>query len=300
VLHFFSWLLASIGYATCSEDRQVALANLDLAFGDAMSPEEKRRIARASFDTLARNLCDLVWAGGAKPEALLNLVDFSDAHRFITQELQVADKGIVFILPHLGSWELGGLACGLIGIPLTTIAEPGTNPHIDDMITIARRSTGHKIVPPRNSMLTMVRAAMRRQPVALFIDVNARRGRGGIWLDFFGVPVYQSVAAAELAIRSNGKIVCSLPSNEPGGRVRVQFLALIDAADTIATDHEGRVRELSEKTLRVYEAYIREHPDQWLWTYKRWKRRPCPERGKYPFYSKYYPETPAEKSVEAS
>jgi lauroyl/myristoyl acyltransferase len=35
------------------------------------------------------------------------------------------------------------------------------------------------------------------------------------------------------------------------------------------------------------EELVREHPDQWLWTYKRWKRRPTEERGRFPFYSKF-------------
>ncbi len=292
-------MLAGIAVIFCAEDRMVALANLDIAFGDSMSPADKKRIARKSFGGLSRNLCDLLWAAGQSVDSLQRLTENNQRFRQTVTDLQASRKGVILTLCHIGNWEVAGLIVGTGGTKMTTIAEPGTNPHIDDMITIARRSTGHRIVPPRNSMLAMVRAAVRCEPVTLFIDANARRGRGGIWVDFFGLPVYQSVAAAELAIRSNGSILCTLPVDLPGGRIRVDFAGIIDSASTVAADHDERVRELTVKTLKVYEDYIRQHPDQWLWTYKRWKRRPMVEKGKFPFYSKYYAEPPATKSVEA-
>jgi lauroyl/myristoyl acyltransferase len=289
VVRGFADVMGSLGWAICAADRKVARANLDLAFGDTLSDARKKKIIHGTFTNLARTLFDLVWAGPKNRDKILKLVDFNHEQLDHIQELIAARKGVIFVLPHFGNWELGGLAWGLLGLQLTTIAEPGVNPHIDDMITDARRSTGHLIVPPRNSMLTMVRAAMRFKMVTLFIDVNARRGRGGIWVDFFGVPVYQSVAAAELALRSNGVIICGLTQNLPGGRLKVDFAPFIDSAQTLATDYNDRVRELTEKALQVYEPIIREHPEQWLWTYKRWKRRPTVERGRFPAYSRAFP-----------
>ena len=164
-----------VGYLLCKQDRKVALANLDLAFGQSRSSPAKKQIARETFRNLSRTMFDLLWASHASPEKLLALAEFNEPELQHIRDLQAAKKGVILIIPHFGNWELSGLAFGAVGVNITTIAEPGTNPHIDDMITRARSSTGHRIVPPRNAMLTMVRAAMRSQPVALFIDVNARQ-----------------------------------------------------------------------------------------------------------------------------
>jgi lauroyl/myristoyl acyltransferase len=52
-------------------------------------------------------------------------------------------------------------------------------------------------------------------------------------------------------------------------------------------DHAQDVLTTSQRCLDLCADLIRKNPEHWLWTYKRWKRRPSPEAGRYPFYSKY-------------
>src|SRR5450759_3353532 len=40
----------------------VALSNLEVAFGDRFSPDERRKIARESFQHFARIMIDLLWS----------------------------------------------------------------------------------------------------------------------------------------------------------------------------------------------------------------------------------------------
>lgn len=280
-------LLGWMGYKLCSEDRRVALANLDIAFGSTLTADRKKQLARESFVTLATSMVGLLWTRRAKPQDILSRIEFDLTQIEQIRAVQAAGRGLVMVIPHLRHWELCGVSYPLVLQPVTAIAEPGVNPHIDDMITDSRRSTGNKIVPPRNALLAMVRDVMRGKPVALFIDVNARRGRGGIWMDFFGIPVYHSVAAAELAIKSKGVIVCCVPRPLPDGRVRIDFSQFIDSSTLAATSREAQVHELSEKCLGYYESVIRQSPELYLWTYKRWKRRPSEPVGPFPFYSKY-------------
>src|SRR5262252_6488046 len=41
---------------------EVALNNLEVAFGGTLSPEERRKIARESFQHFARTMVDLLWS----------------------------------------------------------------------------------------------------------------------------------------------------------------------------------------------------------------------------------------------
>src|ERR1041385_3517319 len=51
-----------LGPAFDREGRRVALANLELVFGDSMSRRERRRIVRQSFRHFGQTMIDLLWS----------------------------------------------------------------------------------------------------------------------------------------------------------------------------------------------------------------------------------------------
>ena len=55
-------VLGSIVFAFDRRGKEVALANLDAAFGDSRTPAEKRRIAVGSYQTFARTMLELFWS----------------------------------------------------------------------------------------------------------------------------------------------------------------------------------------------------------------------------------------------
>ena len=76
-------VLGLAAYLVLAGDRRVALANLDIAFGDAMAPEEKRRLARAAFKTLGRNLAGLFWSPRLNPKNIGRYVELDPAKPLI-------------------------------------------------------------------------------------------------------------------------------------------------------------------------------------------------------------------------
>jgi lauroyl/myristoyl acyltransferase len=279
----------SLGYHLLAEDRRVALANLDLAFGDAMPPREKRRIARSAFRNLARALLGLLWAPRLSADNIRDYAHVDDAGWQHYERLKAAGKGVIVITPHYGDWELMSLACGFFGLKYTTVMEPTKNPAIEQMISRLRCLSGHTTVHPRFAMVKLFKALSRRQDVGVLIDVNARRGRGGVWLDFFGLPVFNTAAIVQMAQRTGAAILFGYSEPLPDGRIVIRVGPEVVPDDT--GDPDADVLSTSQKCLDLCQNLIRDKPDYWLWTYKRWKRRPSPEQGRYPFYSKYDPNT---------
>jgi KDO2-lipid IV(A) lauroyltransferase len=158
-------------------------------------------------------------------------------------------------------------------------------------VTRLRGLSGHTIVHPRFAVVKLFKAVSRGETVAVLVDANARRGRGGVWLDFFGLKVFNTSAVAELAMRTGAAVVfaAAQPVAGNGGRIRILFGPEIEVANT--GDHERDALVTSQRCLDCCAELIRTNPEHWLWTYKRWKRRPSAEVGGYPFYSKYDPNT---------
>ena len=285
----FGGLMGWLAYVLLREDRRVAYANLDIVFGPAMPRHEKRRIVRGTFQNLAANAVGLFWSPRINADNVRQYVDVDDENRGWFEEIRRRGNGVIFITPHYGDWELLSLASGYLGARYTGVMESTKNPAVSETISRLRGRSGHVIVQPRFAVVKLFKAVSRGGTVGILIDVNARRGRGGVWLDFFGLPVFNTSAVAELALRTGAAIVFAAAQPLPGRRIKIRFGPEIPVDRT--GDQQKDVLTTSQRCLDECAKLIRESPDHWMWTYKRWKRRPGPEVGGFPFYSKYDPNT---------
>jgi Kdo2-lipid IVA lauroyltransferase/acyltransferase len=276
--------LGNTAYLLLRRDRRVALANLEIVLRNAVPVSEKRRIARATFRRLASVVLGLFWAPRMTRRRLDSLLDGEETLADL-RGLAARGKGVIVATAHYGDWELACHAMGLLGLPLLIVTEPMPNKRIEMLFERLRASSGNRAVPPRYAALKLFRALRQGGRVAMMVDVNGRRARGGVWLDFFGLQVFNGSALAELALRT-GAAVCFVAAKPlPGGRTRLIHRPPIEFAPT--GDHAADVQALSQQVLDCCRDLIREDPGPWLWTYKRWKRLPTPGAEGYPFYSRY-------------
>lgn len=285
----FATNLGWLAYYILREERRVAHANVDIVFGDTKTPEEKVRIARTALQTLARNLASLFRSSRLSKDNIRRYVDVDDANWQWFQQVRARGKGVIIITPHYGDWEMGSLATGFLGAPYTTVTESFKNDDVGRLMSQLRGRSGHTTVPPRFAVVKLFKALRRGETMAVLIDVNGRRGRGGVWLDFFGLPVFNAAAVADLAVRTGAAIVFTVAHPLPRFRTRLVFGPEVEPVCT--GDPEKDSAATNQRCLDLCADLIRQNPEHWLWTYKRWKRRPSPEEGRYPFYAKYDPNT---------
>lgn len=275
--------LGTCAYLLLPHDRAVAYANLNIAFGDSMPPAQKRRIVRHTFRHFARAVLSMFWAKGKSQEQIMKRYDVENVE--LLRRIQERGKGVVVVSMHFGDWELGSLALGWLGAPMTIVAEPTRNPAIERRVTALRTLSGNRAVAPRFALIRMARTLQQGGVVGMLVDVNGRRNRGGVWLDFFGLPVFNGAAEAVMALRWGAPIIFAHVEHLPNGRGKIVFGP--EVCCNGSGDFDADVKEVSQRCLTLCEELIKQHPEQWLWTYKRWKRRPTEEMGRYPFYSRH-------------
>ncbi|MBN1557635.1 MAG: lysophospholipid acyltransferase family protein [Lentisphaerae bacterium] len=255
--------------------RRVALANLDVAFGARLGADEKVRLARASFVTFARTLLDVFWFAFRTASRLERYVGIDPSF-----EPYFEGGAIIVVTGHIGNWEVMGQAAALRGKPSLSVAAPVKNRAADWLLTRARRSTGQRIVPRRGALRALLRALQEGQGVALLIDQNVEPRKGGVFVDFFGLPAPVTKAPAALARRTGAPLLFAwcLPSG-PGYRIFALPLEPPPASGTADRTHV-------QKLAAMLETVVRKHPGDWLWMYKRWKHGgPGADRTRYPFYA---------------
>lgn len=277
-------VLGWVAFHLLGRERDIALMNLDLAFGSTKSAEEKRRIARSSFQTFARTFLGLFWGQRLNRATLDSVVEFDVEGLRLVEEVRARGKGIMFITLHYGEWEVLGLATALRGFTITIVTEEMRNPHAVRILDRLRGHAGSRIISQRFAMTKLLKALKRGECIALLVDLNAMPNRGGLWLDFFGKPVF-SYSTAALALRTDAPIVAALAHPLPDGRVRVVYGPEITCTPT--GNEEEDLHVLSQKCLQFCEQSIRQRPEFWLWIYRRWKFRPTADPSGYPKYSHY-------------
>lgn len=269
-------------YALDRRLRRVALANLDAAYGDTLTPDEKRRTARAAFQTFALVALDLFWFGVFTRSRIRRYVRF-DA----TMDPLFATAPLVAVTAHLGNWEILGLAVALRGASLLSVAARVKSRVGERLMAYARRRTGQKLAPRRGGLKALVRELRHGGRVALLMDQNTREDEGGAFVEFFGLPATVSQAAATLCARTGAPLFVACCVADRRGVYRAEGRPLIRVGPG-GVPEEAATAEMT----RAIEAMIRRYPGAWMWMYKRWRYVPDgADAAAFPFYARPAPRS---------
>ncbi|MDO8837055.1 MAG: lysophospholipid acyltransferase family protein [Vicinamibacterales bacterium] len=257
--------LGTVFWAVDARHRRAALSNIRLAYGDELSDHQSWQLALASMRHFTRVM-----------------VETAAAHRFAADEdagrirvegvehLRTAHArglGLLAFTGHFGNWELLRLAAAHHGMASLTIARPLDNPVLDARLTRLRGLRGNRVTPKRGAVLAALSHLRDGGSVSMMID--QRSERSGLEVPFFRCRAFAAATLAVLAIRTGAPIVPCCAVLEPDGSWHVVYEPEVEVA---------RTGELQEDSLRIMttctailERWIRQYPEQWLWTHARLK-----------------------------
>ncbi len=176
-------------------------------------------------------------------------------------------RGMIVLSPHLGAWELAGLYLSAQG-PTTTLYKP--QPELDWLIREVRGRAGAALVPAdRQGVRRLIQALRRGEYVGILPDQEPRMSPGSVFAPFFGVPALTMLLINRLARKTGARVIFLFAVRLPRARgFRIHCLPApggIDSEDEIAS---------ASALNRGIESAVNTCPEQYLWAYKRFRRRP--------------------------
>ena len=96
-------------------------------------------------------------------------------------------------------------------------------------------------------------------------DQSPSNPRSAHWMTFLNQETGVMLGSEKLAKSYNSAVVYGRINKEKRGYYSFEFFEITDAPNETA---EG---EITEKATRLLEKDIREYPQYWLWTHRRWK-----------------------------
>lgn len=245
--------------------KQVAMANLDLAFGDSRTPAEKARIYRGAVDNIALVAAefphlDRIAAGSAGRPVTLEGLD-----------QLVPGQGYLCIGAHIGNWELMApfitMSCGY---KAAVVVRPFDDPKVDRAIDALRTRGGVTTIPKDNAGRKIVRLLKEGYLVGILIDQSPREN--GVPVTFFDAPCWATIAPVMIAVRAKVPILPVTSIRNERGEYTLHFYPPLEMTRT--GDLRADLVYNSQRCQDAVEAIVRETPEQWLWLHRRWKERP--------------------------
>jgi len=182
----------------------------------------------------------------------------------VVQQALAEQRGVLYLTPHLGTFEMVGRHCARL-VPMTAMFRPARQPWLNAAMLVAR-ATEHMHTAPANrqGVRECVRALKKGEAVGILPDQAPSKG-DGVWAPFFGRPAYTMTLAGRLAQQHSVAVILCAAQRLPRGQGwRMHHLRLPEPLPQDAT-------ALATLINAHMETLIRRFPEQYLWSYNRYK-----------------------------
>jgi KDO2-lipid IV(A) lauroyltransferase len=172
-------------------------------------------------------------------------------------------KGLMIVTPHLGCWEMVGQYVSS-RIPMTAMYSPPKLRSFESLMRVGRERGGAMTSVPADlrGVRAMLKALKRGEAIGLLPDQVPGTGEGE-WVEFFGRPAYTMTLVGRLVQQTGVPVLlCSAERLPRGGGYR------FSAEPWVAS---GAAESPARALNRSLEQMIRRCPQQYLWSYNRYK-----------------------------
>lgn len=181
-----------------------------------------------------------------------------------------AGKGVIFVTPHLGCFELSVQVAARRWSSrhgdITVLYRPARQPWLAQVMETARNRPGVQAVPTTLAgVRQMIKALRRGMAVGLLPDQVPPDGQG-VWSPFFGRDAYTMTLAARLALQTGATVIAARCERLSWGRGYV--LVFEELPVPLSENLDAAVQQINE----AMEHTIRQCPQQYLWGYARYKQ----------------------------
>ncbi|MDF2690320.1 MAG: lipid biosynthesis acyltransferase [Gammaproteobacteria bacterium] len=254
--------------------KKVIAIHIKLCFKD-LSPSEQKKLINQSIRHTLYCLAEMPYIWFSEPEKALKYVKQVSGQDIIMQATQ-AQKSVLILAPHLGSWEMFNLYSCVLH-PAAGLYKPRKKAYQEVIIRQAREKRGNVSLYPTTTsgVKALYRAMADKKWIGMLPDHDPGKN-GGVYVPFFGIPANTMTLAAKLAQKSDAAVFyCYAERLAHSKGFHIHF---VPATADIMNEDLSQAAAAMNKDI---EACIRNIPAQYEWSYKRFRRRPNNEAGFY-------------------
>lgn len=245
----------------------IVMTNLDLAFGETKSKEEKLEIAKKCYYNFAKYLgINFILNQNTTKQKILKQVVFKNEH-FLLDAIR-SGRPIIVTTAHFGQWEIFGLAVAAHFGPSSVLGRRLDSSVMDKILRANRAQFDVELIDKDGGAKDILKALKARRIVGILVDQNTAP-KDGIKVQFFGKDVLHTPAASVLAQKTNALIINAFIYQKGENLNEICFEEPIDIS---TFDKEDAVQKATQMQCSACEEVVRARPEEYFWFHQRFKR----------------------------
>ena len=257
--HYLGAFIGQLLYLLNTDSKKVTRQNITICFSE-LSKNEQRSLIKKSLIEMGKNLTEssLIWNQSFSENA-------KHIRNIHGENYLDTDENTILLVPHLGCWEITGRVIANTRA-ITFLFKP-LKKQQQNQYLFERRNQGNLTMASADQpgVLKLQRALKQGELVGMLPDQDPGQ-EGGIMAPFFNSPVNTMTLLVRLAKKYNARVVMCWANRLKKGRgfdLNFEPLDLTSSSDDL----------FEQVTLmnRAIEDLIRRFPDQYMWSYRRFK-----------------------------
>ncbi|MEZ0196275.1 lysophospholipid acyltransferase [Pseudomonas qingdaonensis] len=249
-----------------NSSRNVVRINLAKCFPEMDPAKRERLVGRTLMDigkSFTESACAWIWPAQRSIDLVREVEGLEVLH-----EALASGKGVVGITSHLGNWEvLNHFYCSQCK-PIIFYRPPKLKA-VDDLLREQRVQLGNRVAAStKEGILSIIKEVRKGGQVGIPADPEPAES-AGVFVPFFATKALTSKFVPNMLAggKAVGVFLHALRLPDGSG-----FKVILEAAPDAmySTDVETSAAAMS----KVVERYVRAYPSQYMWSMKRFKKRP--------------------------
>jgi KDO2-lipid IV(A) lauroyltransferase len=233
--------------------------NLRLS-GVAGTESEYKVLLHANIKEAGRGVLELPWVWRRPLQQVVGSV--RQCHGWeVFEDAREKGRGVIVLTPHIGCFEVIGLYVAA-KYPMTCMYRPPRYPALDKMMHQGRERGQMKLAPTDLGGVRLLLKALKRGEIIGVLPDQAPGNGEGEWSPFFGRPAYTMTLLGRLVESSGAAVVMCLGERLPGGEGYALHFSPFEFESGSSVPVQLNA---------ALETLIRQHPEQYLWSYNRYK-----------------------------
>ncbi len=262
--------LGKLAYHVAKREKKIARINIALCFPE-WSKEKQEDLLRKSFISMGMGTIETAFGWLGSKKRLQGLARIHHEH-YLHQGLAKGNGALIFTA-HFSPIHIGGRLMTFTH-PYGAMFFPQKNPVLQ-WVSWRAMKKHYQAAIARDDARGFIRALKKNLPICYTSDVDGGK-KNSIFAPFFGISAATVSATSRFAQLTGAAVIpCFYYRRADYSGYEITYHPPLE---NFPSD------DLYADTLRInqiIEAVVREHPEQYLWQYKRFKTRPSGEQKIY-------------------